>query len=87
MRVTVIEHDWLIVVGMGGVFILLGLAAVLRGRGEEKSYYDSIAARHDAREFLEHSPDVPAPVALRIGGWIAIFVGLFMLIIGLVLLR
>ncbi len=84
---TVFEQDWLVVMVMGGVFVLLGLAAVLWGRGEEKSYYDSLAARPDAREFLEHTPDLPRSGALRIGGWIAIFVGVFLLVIGLVLLR
>ncbi len=77
-----LEHDWLIVMGMGGVFILLGLATVFWGKGEEKSYYDSISTRSDVREFLEHRPHRPEPEALEIGGWIAISIGLLMLAIG-----
>jgi hypothetical protein len=78
----VVERDWLIVLGMGGVFILLGLAAALWGRGEERSYYDSISARPDVREFLEHEPAHPQPESLKIGGWIAVAIGLLMLGMG-----
>ena len=83
---TMLERDWLIVMGMGGVFILLGLATVLWGRDEEKSYYDSISARHDVREYVEHKPERPEPGALKIGGWLAISIGLLMLAIGGLLL-
>ena len=75
-------HDWFILMGMGGLFILLGLAAIIWGRSEEKSYYDSMSTRTDAREFLEHWPQRPQPVALKIGGWIAVAIGLLMLAIG-----
>ncbi len=75
-------HDWFILMGMGGLFILLGLGAIIWGRSEEKSYYDSLSARPDVREFLEHRPQLPQPVALKIGGWIAVAVGLLMLAIG-----
>ena len=75
-------HDWFILMGMGGLFILLGLAAIIWGKSEEKSYYDSLSTRPDAREFLEHRPQRPQPVALKIGGWIAVTVGLLMLAMG-----
>jgi len=75
-------HDWFILMGMGGLFILLGLAAIIWGKSEEKSYYDSMSTRPDAREFLEHQPQRPQPVALKIGGWIAVAVGLLMLAMG-----
>ena len=74
--------DWFILIGMGGLFVLLGLAAFIRGKSEEKSYYNSISARHDAREFLERKPERPEPGALKIGGWIAITIGLLMLVMG-----
>ncbi len=72
----------LIVMGLGGIFILLGLVAIFWGRSEEKRYYNSLSTRPDAREFLEHLPRHPEPGALKIGGWIAIAVGLLMLIMG-----
>ncbi len=74
--------DWFILMGMGGVFILLGLVAFIRGKREEKSYYNSISTRHDVREFLEHEPERPEPGALIIGAWIAMAVGLLMLVMG-----
>jgi len=76
------QYDWLILMGMGGLFILLGVAGIIWGRREEKSYYDSLSARPDLREFFERSPRHPEPGALIIGGWIAIAVGVLMLAMG-----
>ena len=74
--------DWLILIGMGVLFILLGLGAFIRGMKEEKSYYNAISTRLDVREFLEHDPERPEPGALKIGGWIALAVGLLMIALG-----
>ena len=74
------DGEWFIVIGLGGLFILLGLAAFIRGRIEEKDYYNSISTRPDTRQFLEHKPERPEPGALRIGGWLAIAIGVLMLI-------
>ena len=76
------QQDWLVLVVMGGLFVLLGLAAIIWDRSEEKSYYDSLTSRRDVREFLEHQPQRPQLGALKIGGWIAIAVGAFMLVMG-----
>ncbi|MBA7633741.1 hypothetical protein ES703_41312 [subsurface metagenome] len=76
------ERDLLILMGMGGLFVILGIASIFWGKGEEKSYYDALSSRHDAREFLEHEPERPEPGALKIGGWIAIAIGLLMLVMG-----
>ena len=76
------DYEWLVVIGLGGLFILLGIGSMLWGRGEERGYYDAVSARPDVREFLEHSPEVPEPGALKIGGWIAIAVGMLMVCIG-----
>jgi len=81
------EHDWLIAMVMGGVFVLLGLGAIYLGKGEEKSYYNTISTRADAREFIEHAPHRPEPHGLKIGGWIAISVGLLMIALGGLVLR
>ncbi len=75
-------HDWFILMGMGGLFILLGLAAIIWGRSEEKSYYNSLSTRTDKREFLEHWPRRPQFGALKIGGRIAIAIGVLMIVIG-----
>ncbi len=71
--------DWLMLMGMGGLFILLGLAGIIWGKSEERGYYGSLTTKHDVREFLEHSPGRPEPGALKIGGWIFITLGLVML--------
>lgn len=76
------RYDCFILMGLGGLFILLGLAGIIWGRREEKSYYDSLSTRPDVREFLEHWPQRPEPGALKIGGWIAMALGLLMLAVG-----
>ncbi len=76
------QHDWFVLMGMGGLFILLGLGAIIWDRREEKGYYDSLSTRPDVREFLEHLPQRPRLGALKIGGRIAIAIGLLMLVIG-----
>jgi uncharacterized membrane protein YphA (DoxX/SURF4 family) len=83
----VLEYDWLIAVVMGAVFILLGLASVFWGRSEEKSYYETISSRADVREYVERSPERPEPGGLKAGGWIAIAVGLLLLVFGVLFLR
>ena len=76
------QREWFVLLGMGVLFILLGVGAIMWGRSEEKSYFDAISTRTDAREFLNHWPPRPEPGALKTGGRIAISVGLLMLIIG-----
>lgn len=79
------EGDWLILMGMGSLFILLGLGGIMRARSVEKSSRDALSSRLDMREYLEQTPESSAPGAWRTGGWIAIVVGLFMLAYGGVL--
>lgn len=78
------QGDWFVLMSMGGLFLLLGLATIVWGKREEKSYYDSLSAstRPDTREFLERWPRRPQFGALKIGGWIAIAIGLLMIVMG-----
>ena len=76
------QSDLNILLGVGGLFILLGLAAIFWGKSEEKRYFNNIATRQDSREFLEGWPRRPQFGSLQAGGWIAIAVGVLMLIIG-----
>jgi hypothetical protein len=77
--------DHFILMGVGGIFIVLGIVLVLWGRGERRGYYSSLAARPDAREFLEHWPQRPRIGAGQIGGWISLSVGLVLVVVGGVL--
>jgi len=81
-----LERDFFILMGIGGLFIILGLATIIWGKREEKGYYNSLSTRaDDIREFLEHWPQRPQPGALKIGGWIAITIGVVMLAVGVAL--
>ena len=76
-------HDCLAIMGLGGIFILLGLLTIWWGRREEGSYFNALSRRGgDMREFLNHWPERPQPGALKIGGRISIVVGVLTLIIG-----
>jgi hypothetical protein len=79
------EYRWVIPIIIGAVFILLGIGAVLWGRKEEKSYYNSLTSRRDLREFVNHWPTRPEPGASKIGGWIALAVGLILIVVGVIL--
>ncbi len=79
------QGDFFILMGVGGGFIILGLIGIIWGRHEEKSYFNALAQRPDLREFMAHWPERPQPGSLRTGGWIAIAVGLLLLIVGIVL--
>ena len=72
---------------IGGAFILLGLVAVIWDWVEKKGYLSSISHHLDTREFLDGWPPRPQFGALKTGGWIAIIVGVVMLILGVILGR
>lgn len=74
--------DHFIFMAVGGIFVILGIALVLWGRGEAKGYYSSLTDRPDAREFLEHWPQRPRVGAGQIGGWISLAVGLVLVAVG-----
>jgi hypothetical protein len=74
--------DNIILMVVGGIFVVLGIFLILWGKGEERGYYGSLAGRHDAREFLEHWPQRPRVGAGKIGGWISLSVGLVLVVVG-----
>jgi hypothetical protein len=78
----VTSGEYLIPIGIGGFFAIVGIILIFLGRGEERSYYDSLASRPDAREFLERWPERPRVGALKIGGWIALVVGGLLMVMG-----
>ena len=78
-------QEYFIMMGLGGLFLILGIGAIFWGRSEKKGYYDSIATRTDVREYFNHSPERPGLGALQVGGWIILSLGLLMIIAGGVL--
>ena len=77
--------ETIILIGVGGGFIILGILGILWGRREEKRLFEALSQKYDLREFSLNHTEGPQPGALRIGGWIAIILGLFLLIIGVIL--
>jgi hypothetical protein len=77
-----LERDLFILMGLGGLFVVFGIVLLVWGRREEKGYFNAISARPDVREYLEHEPERPEPGGLKVGGWIAIAVGLLLTLIG-----
>ena len=79
-----LSGEYLALVAVGGVFLILGLATVMWGRHEEKSYFDGLATRtSDLREFVDRWPPRPQPGSLKTGGWIAIAIGLLTIVVGM----
>ena len=78
-------QDCFILMGVGGLFIILGLVGIIWGKREEESYDNALSTRRDLREFLEHWPVRPQPGALKVGGLIAITIGLLVLAAGVIL--
>ena len=74
--------DWNMVMGLGGFFVFIGILLLLSGKREEQGYYDALANRNDVHEFVSHDPERAEPGALKIGGWIALAVGIVVLIMG-----
>ena len=75
--------DW-IVIGLGGLFVVLGTLVFIWGSREMDAYYKAMSQRRDVREFIERSPLRPEPQALKIGGIIAVAVGIVLVIMGIV---
>ncbi len=76
-------RDSSILIGVGGLFLVIGILMYTWGKREEDSYYSEVAKRPgDTREFMEHWPPRPQPGALKIGGVIAISLGGVLLVAG-----
>jgi hypothetical protein len=76
--------ETVILMAAGGGFIILGIVALLWGRYEEKRLFDALAEKRDLREFSLKHVETPQPGALRIGGWIAVALGVVLLLIGII---
>jgi len=74
-----LHHDCFIMMGMGGLFVILGIVSVVMGKRGEK-HYDTSAGM-DVREFMESGVEAGSE-SLKVGGWIAIAVGLLLIVMG-----
>lgn len=79
------QGDWYILVIVGGVFLILGIIGLIWGMREEKRIFEELAAKPDLREFSLRHVESPQPGALKIGGWIAIAVGVIVIAVGIIL--
>jgi len=77
-----LKGDLPILLVMGGAFLLIGLVAIIWDRKEKKRYYDSLAGRPDTREFLNGWPPRAQFGTIKIGGWVAIAIGVLLIIMG-----
>jgi protein-S-isoprenylcysteine O-methyltransferase Ste14 len=78
------QGDWFILVIVGVVFIVLGIIGIIWGIREEKRLFERLAAQHDLREFSLRHVESPQPGALKLGGWIAIALGVLMVAVGII---
>jgi hypothetical protein len=79
------QGDWFILAIVGGIFIILGIIGIFWGIREEKKLFEALAAKPDLREFSLRHVDSPQPGALKIGGWIALALGVVVLAVGIIL--
>lgn len=77
-------NDWYIFLIIGGVLVLLGIGAIIWGILEEKRIFEALSRKPDLREFTLEHIETPQPGALRIGGWIAVGLGILVIIVGII---
>ena len=81
------EGKWFVLVIVGGVFLILGIIGILWGIREEKRIFEALSRKPDLREFSLRHVESPQPGALKIGGWIAIALGVLMVVAGIIFWR
>ena len=79
------QGDWYILLIVGGVFVILGIIGIIWGIREEKRIFEELSKKPDLREFTMRHVESPQPGALKIGGWIAIAVGVLLLAAGIII--
>ncbi len=78
-------EDWYILLIAGGVFVILGIGALIWGVLEERRIFNALSQKPDLREFTLEHIETPQPGALKIGGWIAIGLGVLVAVTAVIL--
>jgi hypothetical protein len=81
------EGKWLILVIIGAAFAILGVIPIILGIREEKRIFEALSKKPDLREFSMKHVESPQPGALKIGGWIAIALGVILVVAGIIFWR
>ena len=81
------QGNWYVLVIVGAVFLVLGIIGIWWGIREEQRIFEELASKPDLREFTLKHVETPQPGALKIGGWIAIAVGVIVIVMGIILWR
>jgi hypothetical protein len=79
------EGKWFLLAIAGGVFVILGIIGIMWGIREEKRIFEALSSKPDLREFSLRHVESPQPGALKTGGWIAIALGVLLLIASLII--
>jgi hypothetical protein len=76
--------EWLIIVIVGAVFVILGVAGYLWGIREERRIFEALSKKPDLREFTQKHIETPQPGALKTGGRIAVILGTLLVVVGII---
>jgi uncharacterized membrane protein len=75
---------WLILIIVGGAFVILGVIGILWGMYEEKRIFEALSKKPDLREFSMRHVESPQPGSLKTGGWIAIALGVLLMVAAII---
>ena len=78
---------WLILVIVGGAFVILGIIGILWGMREEKRIFEALSKKPDLREFSMRHVESPQPGSLKTGGWISIVLGVLLVVAAIIFWR
>lgn len=70
---------------IGAVFLLVGIILLILGNREEKDYCRTVSNQTDVRKYLEYRTDSIQAWGFKVGGIIAVVIGLFLLVMGFVI--
>jgi hypothetical protein len=78
---------WIILLILGGAVIAFGGIFFVWAYLERRSDIDTLAhneTNQDVKDLLDEGRISMGPKSLRVGGWLAVLVGVFLLILGIV---